>query len=433
MDPPAEYSMERVAIQPCGPIDATVQIPGSKSLTQRNLICAALADGPSRISGALLADDTQLMIAALRALGFAVDVHGTTIAVEGGGGQIRGSDVCLDVGAAGTAMRFLTALLCLGHGIYRIDGSARMRERPIGQLVDGLSELGAQIGYDEQTGFPPLTIVARGLAGGQIEFRKPPSSQYVSAILMVAPYAMRDVLMRIEGTLVSRPYVEMTIMVMRQMGVELLDDGQRFVIPGTQRYRGGDYAIEPDASGATYFFAAAAITGGRVRVDGLTRNSAQGDVGFVDVLARMGCTVTDGDSFLEVAAPPSGRLRAVDEDLSDMPDAVQTLAATALFADGVTHIRNVANLRIKETDRIAALAAELARLGARVDVQQDGLSIFPPKRVLSADVRTYDDHRMAMSFALVGLAADGVTIQNPSCVSKSFPEFFETLARICGG
>ncbi|MCG3126081.1 MAG: 3-phosphoshikimate 1-carboxyvinyltransferase [Phycisphaerae bacterium] len=424
--------MNHVSIQPSGPIVATVEVPGSKSLTQRHLICAALAEGRSRIRGALLADDTQLMIAALRALEFEIGVQGTTIEVVGGGGQIRAVDASLNVGHAGTAMRFLAALLCLGQGLYRIDGSARMRQRPIGPLVDALGELGAQIGYDAQRGFPPLTIVARGLAGGPLEFRTPPSSQFISAILMVSPYALRDVLMRIDGPVVSGPYVEMTVDVMRRMGVELLADGPRYVIPGTQRYRGGDYAIEPDASAATYFFAAAAITGGKVRVNGLTRRSAQGDVGFVDVLRRMGCTVTEGGSFLEVAAPRGGRLRAVDEDLNDMPDSVQTLAVTALFADGVTHIRNVANLRIKETDRIAALAAELARLGARVDVRDDGLSIFPPERVRPAEIRTYDDHRMAMSLALAGLAAPGVVILNPECVSKSFPDFFESLARACG-
>jgi 3-phosphoshikimate 1-carboxyvinyltransferase len=373
------------------------------------------------------------MASGLRLLGVEVEVRedGPVIRVRGCRGHLPADEVDIDAGDAGTAMRFLTALACLGHGRYRLDGSPRMRERPIGQLVDALQAIGAGIGYDAVKGYPPLTMVAHGLGGGEIAFDRPPSSQYISAILMVAPYAARDVMIRVNGPLTSRPYVDMTIAVMRSMGVEVLSsEGQRFIVPSTQRYHGGDYSIEPDASAASYLWAAAAITGGRVRVSGLSRASRQGDVRFVDVLERMGCRIDAGDDYIEVNGLPPGELRPVDVDLNEMPDVVQTLAVVALFANGVTRIRNVANLRIKETDRLAALGAELAKLGAEVEVFDDGLSITPPEQIKPATIATYNDHRMAMSFALAGLAADGIVIANPDCVSKSFPDYFDVLAAL---
>ncbi len=429
---PIERIGPDVRIHPAGPVAGDATLPGSKSLTNRYLICTALADGESTLRGASFADDAAAMLAALQQLGLQVTTHPARgeIHVAGCRGNLPADDADLNVGHAGTAMRFLTALVCLGYGRYRLDGSPRMRQRPIGGLVDALCTLGAQIGYELTEGCPPLTVLARGLTGGEVVFDTPPSSQYISALLMVAPYAKRDVLIRVEGPVVSEPYIDMTIDVMRSLGVELLEsEARRFIVPAFQRYQPGSYAIEPDASAATYFWAAAALTGGRVRTRGLTRASRQGDVAFVDVLARMGCTVEEDDASLAVAGP-RGRLAGISVDLNAMPDTVQTLAVTALFADGPTEIRNVANLRIKETDRLAALGTELARLGARVELRPDGLTVHPPPHIAPAAIQTYADHRMAMSFALAGLVADGVTIQDAACVSKSFPAFFESLAAL---
>jgi 3-phosphoshikimate 1-carboxyvinyltransferase len=430
---PIERVGNNVRVRPVGAVDATVRLPGSKSLTNRYLTCTALADGESTLRGASVSDDALRMVAGLRRLGVDVEVRedGPLIRVRGCRGHLPADEADIDAGDAGTAMRFLTALTCLGHGRFRLDGSVRMRERPIGQLVQGLHAIGAGIGYDGVEGYPPLTVVARGLGGGEIAFDRPPSSQFISAILMVAPYAAHDVMIRVNGPLTSRPYVDMTIAVMRSLAVEVLSsEGQRFIVPSTQRYRGWGHLIEPDASAASYFWAAAAITGGRVRVDALSRASCQGDVRFVDVLENMGCRVVTGDDYTEVHGPSPGALRAVDVDLNEMPDVVQTLAVVALFADGTTRIRNVANLRIKETDRLAALGNELTKLGAEVKMFDDGLSVTPPERVKPATIETYNDHRTAMSFALAGLAADGVVIKNADCVSKSFPEYFDVLATL---
>jgi 3-phosphoshikimate 1-carboxyvinyltransferase len=430
---PIERIGNDVRVRPAGAVEAAVRLPGSKSLTNRYLTCTALGDGRSTLRGASLSSDTLRMVAGLRCLGVQAEVHeeGAAIRVQGCRGHLPADDAELDAGDAGTAMRFLAALACLGYGRFRLDGTPRMRERPIRQLVDALRAIGAGIGYEDVEGYPPLTIFARGLAGGEIEFARPPSSQYVSAILMVAPYAARDVMIRINGPLTSRPYVDMTIAVMRALGVEALSaEGQRFIVPSTQRYRAGEFEIEPDASAASYFWAAAAVTGGRVRVNGLTRGSLQGDVRFVDVLERMGCGVHAGDDYIEVRGPSPGQLQAVDVDLNEMPDVVQTLAVTALFARGTTRITNVANLRIKETDRLAALGTELSKMGAAVEVFDDGLTITPPARVNGATIATYDDHRMAMSFAVTGLAIDGVVIKDADCVSKSFPDYFDALGSL---
>jgi 3-phosphoshikimate 1-carboxyvinyltransferase len=418
-----------VRICPTGPVTGTVQPPGSKSLTNRYLACTALADGRSTLHGASLSDDTQAMVAGLGQLGIAAELRAARreIVVTGCRGNLDADEVQIEVGHAGTAMRFLTALACLGFGRRRLDGSPRMRERPIGALVEALLTLGAQIGYEGAAGFPPLSVRARGLTGGQVVFRTPPSSQFLSALLMVAPYAAQDVLIQVDGELPSRPYVDLTIDVMRALGVELVENAGRFIVPAFQRYQSGAHVIEPDASAAAYFWAAAAVTGGRIRVPGLTRGSRQGDVRFVDVLAQMGCRVHEDASSLEIAAPAEGRLRGVSTDLNEMPDTVQTLAVAALFANGPTDIRNVANLRIKETDRIAALATELTRLGAHVDTRDDGLTIHPPERITPATIETYDDHRMAMSLAVAGLAVDGIVIRDAACVRKSFPDFFEVL------
>ncbi|MEW6198985.1 MAG: 3-phosphoshikimate 1-carboxyvinyltransferase [Planctomycetota bacterium] len=428
-----EWRGAHVRIRNADPIIGTVALPGSKSLTNRYLACAALADGPSVITSASRSDDTHAMCAGLRALGARVEAHPERpqIAVAGCPGAFREDDVAIDVGDAGTAMRFLTALACLGFGRRWLDGSARMRQRPIGGLVDALNALGAHIEYDQRDGHPPLTVAARGLTGGEVVLETSASSQFLSALLLAAPYAGQDVMIRVEGELPSRPYVEMTLGVMRAMGVEALTaDGTRYIVPAFQRYQAGPYAIEPDASAATYFWAAAAITGGRVRVAGLTRASTQGDVRFADTLAQVGCSVQEGPEGLAVEGPARGRLRGVAVDMNDMPDVVPTLAVVALFADGPTEIRNVANLRLKETDRLAALATELTRLGARVEARPDGLTIRPPERLRPAEINTYGDHRMAMSLALAGLGTEGVVIREAGCVSKSFPGFFDALAEL---
>jgi 3-phosphoshikimate 1-carboxyvinyltransferase len=423
-------------VTPAGPLAGPVDLPGSKSLSNRLLACAALADGESQLRRISVGEDTRRMAAGLRALGVKLQVAETsaTATLTGCGGFLPVVEADVDAGAAGTAMRFLTALACLSGGRCRLDGSPRMRERPIGPLVEGLRGLGARIGYEHREGYPPVTVLGGGLSGGEVAFHRPPSSQFISALLMVAPYAARDVLIRIDGPLPSRPYVDMTTWVMRALGVEVLEsEGPRFVVPAGQRFRGGRFEVEPDASAATYFWAAAAITGGRTTVPGLSRDSAQGDAGFVDILGRMRCTVVADETGLGVQGPPAGVLRGGTFDLNDMPDAAQTLAVTAMFAAGPTSIRNVANLRIKETDRLAALGAELSKLGASVEVHADGLTITPPAEPRSAEIDTYDDHRMAMSFALAGLRIrGGVVIRDAGCVAKSFPGFFETLARLTG-
>ncbi|MBK8915190.1 MAG: 3-phosphoshikimate 1-carboxyvinyltransferase [Phycisphaerales bacterium] len=408
------------------PLHGVVRPPGSKSYTNRLLVCA-LADGESTLSGAALCDDTDRMVLGLRSLGIdaRLDAPTRSIRVAGCGGFPPQQDCELDAGDAGTAMRFLTALACLGHGARRLDGSTRMRERPIGALVEGLRALGARVVYETADGFVPISVAAEGLTGGLVEFDRPISSQFISALLMVAPYAAGDVFVRIGGESPSRPYLDMTLGVMRDAGVEVLADPPltRFVIAASQRYRAGEYAVEPDASGAAYLWALAAVSGGCVRVEGLTLASRQGDVRFVEMLGRMGCIVREDATGVEVRGPADQRLRGVDVDLNDMPDAAPTLATAALFAAGPTVIRNVANLRVKESDRIAALAEELRRLGAGVDVREDGLRIEPPARLTPARIRTYRDHRMAMSFSLVSCGTE-VEIEDPGCVSKSFPEFW---------
>jgi 3-phosphoshikimate 1-carboxyvinyltransferase len=424
-----------------GPVRGEVSLPGSKSLTNRYLTCAALARGQTQLSGVSLSDDSYRMIEALRALGVGVVVDDAAARVEvnGCGGQFPESSAVLNLGDAGTAMRFTTAMLAAARGEYRVDGSPRMRERPIGELVDALRALGARVSYAGAEGFPPLEIQGAGLAGGEAALVSPRSSQYLSALLMAAPLAMRDVYLRVEDSLPSEPYVNMTLGVMESMGVSTLAlNGRRFVVAAPQPYRPGEYEIEPDASGACYFWAIAAATGGAVRVRRLIHGSSQGDVRFVDVLAKMGCQVEDTADGIVVSGPAESRLLGIDVDLNLMPDTVQTLAALALTAQGATTIRNVGNLRIKETDRIAALATELRKLGATVVESSDGLAITPPRKMPTADekpiaIDTYKDHRMAMSFAVVGLRTGGLRIRDAGCVSKSLPEFFELVAKLTDG
>ena len=421
----------RVAPLP-GPIaPTTVRVPGSKSLTNRALIVAALADGPSTLTGALDSDDTRVMVESLGRLGILVahDTESRQIRVVGSGNKIPARAADLFVANSGTSLRFLTAMVSTAAGTFRLDGTARMRERPVADLLQALNGLGAEATSDLGTGCPPITVKASGLDGGYAFVRGDVSSQFLSGLLMALPYSRDVTTVEVEGVLVSKPYVAMTIRVMDDFGVKVANrKDRRFdVRPG--RYKGQTYAIEPDASAASYFFAAAAILGGTVTVEGLGTESIQGDMGFVDVLEFMGCTVERGRTATTVTGGP---LRGVDVDMNAISDTVMTLGVVALFAAGITRIRNVGHIRHKETDRIAALAAELRKFGATVTEQPDGLIIFPPDAIPAnpAPIATYDDHRMAMAFALVGLKAPGVTILDPGCVAKTYPGFWDDLDRL---
>jgi 3-phosphoshikimate 1-carboxyvinyltransferase len=380
------------------------------------------------------------MLDSLRALDIPVtlDEADRRVEVTGCRGHLLETDSTLFCGNSGTCMRFLTALVALGDGAYRLDGIARMRKRPIGELCAALQSLGAGIEYSGEEGFPPLTVHAAGLRGGSVEFEAPPSSQMVSALLLVAPYARRDVLIEIRGEVPSRPFLDMTVGVMERFGIELLVDRRggatRFAVEAPRCYAATALSIEPDATNAMYFLGAAAIAGGRVTIPRLGTASLQGDVGFVTLLAHMGCAVERRVDSLTVTGPArDARLRGIDVDLNEMPDTVPTLAVLALFADSPTTIRNVGNLRLKETDRLAALRTELTRLGATVQEGSDNLVISPPDRIRPAAIDTYDDHRMAMSFALAGLRCPGLRINDARCCAKTFPDFFQCFDAMLQG
>jgi len=413
-----------------GPVSGSIRPPGSKSITNRALACAALADGKSRLSGALHSEDTVVMTEALRSLGIDVDVdtQAATIAVDGCGGNLPSTKADLYVANSGTTVRFLTALVAIGHGTFRLDGTARMRERPIADLVDALQALGVDVQCEQDTNCPPVVIRAAGLTGGAVRIRGDISSQYLSGLLMAAPYARQDTHIEIEGDLVSVPYVDMTLAVMRQFGAHVTtNDGRTYTIPSQQTYSAQDYTIEPDASAASYFWAAAAITGGTVTVEGLSRTSLQGDVAFCECLAAMGCDVQYNNDSITVTGNP---LRGIDTNMCDISDTVQTLSAVAMFAESPTTITGVDHIRHKETDRIGNLAIELRKLGAGVEELADGLRVTPQPRQ-GASIATYNDHRMAMSLSLVGLKTPGVIIEDPGCTEKTYPHFFKDLRRLC--
>jgi 3-phosphoshikimate 1-carboxyvinyltransferase len=419
-----------------GPVHGKVRPPGSKSITNRALVCAALAKGESTLTGALDSEDTQVMIESLGRLGIRVESldAGETLVVHGCGGQIPAQQAELFVGNSGTTIRFLTALCALGQGTYRLDGIERMRDRPIGDLLDALRQLGVSAGGELRDGFPPVVVHGNGFSGkGQVRVRGDISSQFLSGLLMAAGAAATDVEIHVEGELVSKPYVSMTTKIMEDFGVPVECDGWKcFHACGHHSYQGRHYAIEPDASAASYFWAVAAITGGDVTVLGLNRDSLQGDVQFVECLERMGCRLTWAGDGITV----TGRAeRGIDVDMNAISDTAQTLAVVALFAEGPTTIRGVGHIRHKETDRIGDLACELRRFGAAVEELPDGLKIVPPadirqRRDISGE--TYNDHRMAMSLALAGLVLPGITIQNPGCTAKTYPRYFDDLARLCG-
>jgi 3-phosphoshikimate 1-carboxyvinyltransferase len=411
------------------PVAGSIRPPGSKSLTNRALILAALARGPSRLTGVLDSRDTQVMIDSLRRLGLTVeqDLAARTISLEGSGGALKAAGAELWLENSGTSIRFLTAMCCLGHGRFRLDGNARMRQRPIAPLVDALSRAGVTIACELGTDCPPVVVDASGLPGGRWSVAGNLSSQYLSALLMTAPCAQSDVELTVTGELVSRPYVDMTIANMRQFGAQVTETRGNVFAIASRPYAGSDYDIEPDASAASYFFALAAVTGGDITVEGLTRDALQGDVRFVDALVRMGCRAEYGARSIRVIGGP---LAGIDIDMNAISDTAQTLACVAPFAKGPTRIRDVAHMRLKETDRVTAVVTELRRLGLTVEEHPDGMTIHPGP-LSPGVVQTYDDHRMAMSFALLGLRAPGIVIADPECTSKTYPDYFVDLERLC--
>lgn len=417
----------KIAIEPAGPVSFETAVPGSKSLTNRALVSASLAPGTSYLENASLSDDSRLLIRGLERLGIRVRTAGggRVLVVRGRGGEIPAASGRFNMGNAGTALRFFASLLCLGRGFYVLDGDARMRQRPIGPLVQALRTLGAEIEYGGREGFPPLRIRARGLRGGRVALSGETSSQFVSSLLLSAPAADGEIEIEILGRPVSRPYIDLTLRIMSLMGVQVRREGYRwFRVPAAAAYRPGRVEIEADAAGANYFLAMAAATGGRARIRGLGRGTLQGEARFFRVLQEMGCQARTGRDWIEIRGGP---LRGVEVDMGDMPDSVQTLAAVALFARGRTRVRNVRHLRAKETDRIRALARELEKLGARVQEREDGFTMTPPARIRPAEIETYRDHRMAMSFAVAALGAPGIVIRDPACVTKSFPDFWDRL------
>jgi 3-phosphoshikimate 1-carboxyvinyltransferase len=418
------------------PLSATVRVPGSKSLTNRALLIASLANGTTHLTNALFSDDSRYFAKALQTLGFDVQLDEVNyeMTVTGLGGRIPSAKAELFIGNAGTAARFLSAFLTLGNGEYVLDGEPRMRERPIGDLVDSLTQLGAKIeamqnaegGMQSVQICPPVKIFASGLRGGKTKIAGDISSQFLSALLMISPYAQSEIEIILSTDLNSKPYVDMTIAIMQDFGIEIERcDYSQFTIHPNSYSLIPNYPIESDASAASYFFAAPAICGGTVKVENISRNSKQGDISFLNVLAKMGCVVTESGDSITVYRPSS--IVGLDIDMRDIPDTAQTLAAVAPFASSSTRIRGIASARVKETDRVSATCTELKRLGVQVEEHQDGMTIYPCQTFKTANVQTYNDHRMAMAFSLIGLRFDGVTIENPSCVSKTFPNYFKVL------
>lgn len=429
-------SNKKVTIHPCPPISASIRPPGSKSITNRALVCAALAQGTSVLQGVLDSEDTRVMLQALHDLGVPMeqDLAGASVTISGIHGKFPVKSADLFLANSGTSIRFLTAALCTAEGRYRLDGVSRMRQRPIADLLSALRQLGGNVRSlnEADPDCPPVLVEAHGLRGGQAEVAGNISSQFLSGLLLAAPMAQEDTVLKVQGELVSQPYVEMTARVMQSFGAEAIQqDEHTFVIHAARKYQAANYAIEPDASAASYFWAAAAIAGGTARVEGLHQQSLQGDVRFCKLLQQMGCQVRYLPDAIEVTG--GAPLVGIDVDMSDISDTVQTLAAVALFAQGPTTVRGVAHNRVKETDRISDLARELRKLGASVDEFQDGLRIHPPHDILPADIDTYHDHRMAMSLSLVGLKRAGICIRDPDCTAKTYPQFWQDLAKFTKG
>lgn len=419
-------------------MSGTVTLPGSKSLSNRILLLAALAEGETAVLNILDSDDIRYMVGALEALNVEMDVdwEARCIKVKGCGGKFDSDGAELFLGNAGTAMRPLTAAVAAaGRGTFVLDGVARMRERPIQDLVDGLTQLGVKASCTMGTGCPPVEVVAEGLPAGEVGLSGSVSSQYLTALLMSSPLALGNVNINIVDELISKPYVDMTVKLMERFGVDVdrTDDLQKFNIKGGQCYKSpGEAFVEGDASSASYFLAGATITGGTVTVEGCGTESLQGDVRFAEVMGKMGAKVEWGPRSITITGP-GGKLKAIDEDCVDIPDAAMTLAVCALYADGPTTIRNVGSWRVKETERMIAICTELRKLGAEVFEGSDYCVITPPadgKVNSGVDIDTYDDHRMAMAFALAACAGEDIIINDPSCTRKTFPDYFDVFASV---
>ena len=422
---PAQLEIEPLR----GPLDVTVRPPGSKSITNRALLVAALASGTSRLAGALRSDDTVAMRRCLEALGVDISDDEDPWLVEGVDGRLARPAVTLNAAASGTTARFVTAAATLADGPSTIDGTPRMRERPIGDLVAALRAMGADIATPLHEGYPPVQIEGGGIEGGEVTIDARRSSQFASAVLMVAPCAPRGLTLGfVDDVIVSKPYLGTTLEVMTAFGAsaQFTGDSRVRVEPGG--YQSTDFAVEADASAAAYAFAAAAVAAGVVRVEGIPEGSTQADLGLLGVLAEMGCEVSRTEDIIEVRGPDRGELRGVDVDMTEMPDAVLALAVVTAFANRPSTIRGAGTLRIKETDRLAALEAELRRIGAGASAGPDLLTVEPAP-LHGGLVSTYDDHRMAMAFTIAGLAVPGVVIDDPGCVTKTWPEFFAEVAR----
>ncbi len=407
--------------------DSTLTVPGSKSYTHRLLIAAALSEGRCTLTNALRSEDTDLTLGALRQMGIEIATHGTTIEIHGRSGRFRPATEPIHLGNSGTSMRLLISTACLGEGDYLLTGTPRMQERPVQPLIDALTQIGAEVESINGTGCPPVRIWGGDALGGEASIDCSVSSQFLSSLLLAAPRLPLGMDIRVVGQTVSRPYIDMTIEILNRFGVQVArQDYVHFTVPGDQALKPGRYAVEPDASNASYFWAIGAISGRRITVEGIQRKSLQGDLGIVALFEAMGCQISRDDEGLSVQG---GALRGIDADMGNMPDMVPTLAVVAAFARGTTVIRNVAHLRAKECDRLAAVMTELGRMGIETQTDGNDLTILggTPR---GAEIETYDDHRIAMSFAVAGLGAEGTRIRNERCVQKSFPDFWHVFDQV---
>lgn len=423
--------MDSLTLPPVSFVHGTIYLPGSKSVSNRALLLAALAQGRTRLTNLLDSEDVRYMLYALQELGvnYQLSSDRNVCLVDGAAGPLTTwKSLRLFLGNAGTAMRPLTAVLSLNYGDIVLTGESRMKERPIGHLIDALRQGGAKIEYLKQSDYPPVRLHG-GFLGGDITLNGSVSSQFLSALLMTTPMALKDTRIHLQVQLVSKPYIDITLNLMRSFGIEVNHNNyQVFYVQGRRTYRSpGYYPIEGDASSATYFLAAAAIKGGTVRVSGIGHKSIQGDIEFASILEKMGAHITYGDNFIDCTY---GELRGIDMDMNSMPDAAMTVATTALFAKGPTTLRNIYNWRLKETDRLTAMATELKKVGAEVDEREDSIHVVPPKKIKFAVINSYSDHRIAMCFSLVALSGTPVTILDPQCTAKTFPDYFKQLARI---
>ena len=416
-----------IEIKPVQNLQATITVPGSKSYTNRALLIAGLTDGECRLEKPLVSDDTKYMIRALKAFGISVQEEKEAFIVSGRDGKLSTPEEDIFIGNAGTTMRFLTTFSALVPGKTRLDGDERMRQRPLADLLHCLTQMGVKAVSANGNGCPPIDIAGGEVPGGEVQLAGDKSSQYLTSILLSAPYFKNDTCIHIQGDLTSKSYADITLDIMKTFGVSVINESyQRFKVKAGDRYNAQTYQVESDWSSASYFLAAAAVTGGEVTLTDINPHSVQGDAQFTSVLEKMGCRVEKKSNTLQIKGNP---LKGITINMNNMPDAVQTLAVTALFAEGETVIQGIGNLRIKETDRILALANELTRLGAEVETGEDYL-VMRPGDYRGAEIETYDDHRMAMSFAVAGLKIPGIRIKNPTCVEKSFPDFFQRFANL---